>query len=399
MGLGSLPLGYTFVVLPIYLREIGFSGQLIGAITTAAVAANAIAIVPFAFVADRYGRKHFVAWGFLSATLGYILLAFMRDLNSLVFASALAGVGLAGGFSGAVWTPAWTALLAEKASPEKRTQAFARSQGIWTIALASGSLMSVLPAFFRTTFQMTYPSSHEYVFLICAGLAVLSGLVVLPIREIKTKPPLMDSARSKTFLPKKSLRQIVKFSVTLGLVGFASGVAGAVILLSLWFNKVYGTTESMLGPWFGAAEITSIVVVPIIPRLTRIWGSPRSVLGTQGASAVLLGSMILAPTYQLAALIFIARNFFMNISWPVQQSYLMGTVTPDERASASAISSMVWGIGASGGNFLGGLLLGGTSFVSVSAPLLIGAAVYLGSAIAFYFLFRRVPPPEETQLP
>ena len=128
MGLGSLPLGYTFVVLPIYLREIGFSGGLIGAITTAAVAANAIAIVPFAFVADRYGRKHFVAWGLLSATLGYIFLAFMRDLNSLVFASAIAGVGLAGGFSGAVWTPAWTALLAEKASPEKRTQAFARSQ-------------------------------------------------------------------------------------------------------------------------------------------------------------------------------------------------------------------------------------------------------------------------------
>ncbi len=140
----------------------------------------------------------------------------------------------------------------------------------------------------------------------------------------------------RSFFPKKSRQQIAKFSATLGLVGFASGIG--VQLLSLWFNKVYGTSESVLGPWFAAAEITSLVVVPIIPRLTKTLGSPKSVLITQGLSACLLASMILAPTYQSAALIFVARNFFMNISWPVQQSYLMGTVIPEERASASAIT-------------------------------------------------------------
>jgi MFS family permease len=393
MGLNSLPLGYTFVVLPIYLSEIGFSGEVIGAITTAAAAANTIATVPFAIAADRYGRKNFVVWGFLSAAVGYILLAFMRDSNSLLLASAIAGVGVAGGFSGAVWTPAWTALLAEKASPEKRTRAFALSQGVWTIALTSGSAMGVMPAFFRATFRMTYPSSHEYMFLIYAAITILSGLIVLPIKEIRIEPSITHGLSSRRFLPKKSLRQIMKFSATLGLVGFATGVA--VQLLSLWFKKMYGVNETTLGPWFAVAEVTSIIVVPIIPRLTRIWGSPKSVLATQGVSAVLLGTMIAAPTYQLAGALFVARNLFMNISWPVQQSYLMGTVTPDERASASAITSMLWGIGASVSTFLGGYLLGGSSFLSISAPMLIGAAAYLGSAVAFYFVFRRIQPPDE----
>lgn len=328
MGLNSLPLGYTLVVLPIYLNEIGFSGEVIGAVSSVSAIANTIGLVPFALAADKYGRKHFVFWGFLSATLAHILFAFTRDLNLLLLASAIGGVGLAGGFSAAVWTPAWTALLAEKTSAEKRARAFAWAQGIWTVALTAGSGMSVLPAFFRSNFNTTFLASFQYTFLIFAGLAILSGLILFPISETKPLLPRSNRETSKKFLPEKSLGQISRFSLTLGLVGLASGIA--LQLLSLWFKKMYGVNEAVLGPWFAAAEITSLVVVPIVPRLTRTLGSPKSVLTTQGLSAILLGSMVLAPTYELAGIIFIIRNFFMNISWPVQQSYLMGTVTADE---------------------------------------------------------------------
>jgi MFS family permease len=393
MGLNSVPLGFTLVVLPIYLSNIGFSSEIIGAITSASSVANTIALVPFAIAADRYGRKPFVVWGFLAATLAYALFAFTRDLNSLLLASAIGGIGFAGGVSSAVWTPAWTALLAEKAPDEKRTSAFAWSQGIWTIALTVGSGMSVLPELFRSELHTSFLASYQYAFLIFATVAVLSGLVPLPVLEAKAIRSRPNGGVPKQFFPTKSRPQIAKFSVTSGSIGFATGIG--IQLLSLWFKKMYGTNEAALGPWFAAAEITSLVVVPIIPRLASSLGSPKSVLVTQGLSAGLLGSMILAPTYQLAALIFIARNFFMNMSWPMQQSYLMGTVTPDERASASAITYTIWGIGNSLGPVLAGYLLTGTSFVWLSAPLLIAAAAYLGSAIGFYFLFRGTPPPDE----
>jgi MFS family permease len=394
MGLNSLPLGYTLVVLPIYLKQIGFSGEVIGAIVAVSSIANTIALIPFAIVADRYGRRHFAIWGFLSATLAYLLFAFTRDLPSLLLASAIGGVGFAGGFSSAVWTPAWTALLAEKTSHEKRTTAFAWAQGIWTVALTAGSAMSVLPNQLRVGLQLSYLPSNEYTFLILAAFAVMSSLVVLPVPEKKREPLQLNEVASQGIFRLKSLPQISKFSLTLGLVGFASGIS--VQLLALWFNRMYGVNETDLGPWFAAAEITSLVVVPIIPRLTRSLGTSVSVLSTQGLSAALLGSMILAPTYQLAGFVFIVRNFFMNISWPIQQSYLMGTVTPEERASASAITSTIWGIGSSIGPVMAGYLLSGATFVSISAPLLIGAGIYLVSAIAFYLLFRRIPPPEET---
>ncbi len=393
MGLTSLPLGYTLVVLPIYLNEIGFSEEIIGAITSASALANTIALIPFAIAADRYGRKPFVVGGFISATLAYALFAFTQDLNSLLVASAIGGVGLAGGFSAAVWGPAWIALLAEKAPHERRPGAFAFSQGVWTIALTAGSAMGVLPALLRTTFRVSFVDSFQYVFVTYAALAILSGLVILPVAESKAELVRLDGPWSKRFFPRKSLPQISKFSVTFGLVGFGSGIS--VQLLSLWFKKMYVINEAVLAPWFAAAEITSLIVVPLIPRLTRAWGSSKSVFATQGLSAALLGLMIFAPTYELAGLLFIVRNFFMNMSWPIQQSYLMGTVATEERASASAITSTIWGIGSSISPILAGILLAGSTYISVSAPLLIGATVYLVSAVAFYYFFRGILPPEE----
>jgi len=393
MGLNSLPLGFTLVVLPIYLSDIGFSGEVIGAVSAVSAFANTVGLIPFAIAADRYGRKPFTMCGLVSAAVAYVFFAFTHDLNSLLLAAAIGGVGLAGGFSSAVWVPAWTALLAQKSTHEKRTKAFAWSQGIWTIALTGGAMMSILPLLFRTHFQVRFFASYQYVFLIFIGFSIISALVLLPMKEDTGS---LRNSSPKKFFPKKSLRQICKFSITFGLVGFASGISYQ--LLALWFNRMYGINEAILGPWIAAAEITSLVVVPVAPRLTRNFGSARSVLWTQGFSAVMLGMMIFAPTYQLAGLILVIRTFFMNISWPVQQSYLMGTVTPDERASASAITYTIWGVGSSIGPILAGYLLSSNSFISISAPLIIGGAVYLGSAVGFYFLFRGLPPPEEASL-
>jgi len=395
MGLNSLPWGYMLVVLPIYLADIGYSGALIGLVTSVSSIANTIALIPFAIVADRYGRKPFVIAGFLASTAAYLLFAFTRDLNSLLLASGLGGVGLAGGFSSAVWTPAWTAMLAEKAH-ERRTGAFAWSQGVWTVALTVGSTMSVIPFFLRTSMNVPFGSSYEYSFLILAGLALVSGIIPLPVSERLPEPRTMKEGDSRKWLRVKSHSQIAKFSITVGLVGFASGLG--VQLLSLWFYRAYGTSETLLGPWFAAAEATSLVVVPLVPRLTRKFGSSLTVMLTQGISAILLAVMVLAPTYQLAAMLYVVRNFFMNIAWPIQQSYLMGTVEPDERASASAITYTVWSAGSSISPLMAGYLLGGSSFTSISAPIWGGGAVYFASAVIFYLFFRRISPPEEADI-
>jgi len=389
MGLNSLPWGFTLVVLPIYLSDIGFPAQIIGLVTSVSSIANTISLIPFAIAADRYGRKPFALYGFLASVVAYLLFAYTRDLDLLLLASAVGGVGLAGGFSSAVWTPAWTAMLADK-SHERRTGAFAWSQGVWALALTVGSAMSVIPYLLRVRLNVVYGVSYEYAFLLLAGFAVISGIVMLPVHEA---PPKHAKVGSHGWFRLRSRSQILKYSVTIGMLGFGSGLA--LQLLSLWFKEAYGTSDTVLGPWFGAAEATSLIVVPLIPKLIGRLGSAKAVLLTQGVSSILLAVMVLAPTYQLAAGLYIGRNFLMNIAWPIQQSYLMGTVTQEERASASAITYTVWGAGSSISPLLAGYLLGGVSFIWISAPLILGGALYLASAVGFYLFFRNIAPPEE----
>jgi len=391
MGFSVIPLGYTLVVLPIYLNEIGFSEGTIGAITSISAITNTFALVPCALAADRYGRKFFAVGGFLCAALSYLLFASTTDLNILLLASAIGGVGIAGGFSSALWVPVSTALVADKTSPGNRAKAFAWTQGVWTLSNSAGSALSVIPAIFRGTFQISYLKSFQYAFLILAALAILSSIILLPLRETRA-----DHAAPKTRTQRRfpqSIRQIAKFSITTGLLGFAQGVS--LQLLSLWFKKTYAVNEAAVGPWFAAAQLTAIIAVPIIPKLAESWGSALSVLTMEGLGAVVLGSMVLAPTYQAAGMIFVGRNIFMNISWSLQQSYLMGTVPAEERASAFAISLTTLGIGRSISPMLAGYFLSGSGFLSISAPLLIGAAVYLTSAITFFLLFRGISPREE----
>jgi len=393
MALNSLPLGFTLVVLPIYLNYIGFSAQVIGGITSASSIANTVALVPFAILADRYGRKIFVVSGFSISALAFLLFAFTRALNLLFLASAIGGVMFAGGFSAAVWTPAWTALLAEKVGTTARTTAFAWAQGTWTIALTAGSLLSVLPTIFQNAFRIDLSTSFQYTFLAFASITIISGLVVLPVTEDLEHSMIQRDRPSLNLVSMRSFRHISKFSLTLGLVGFAAGLS--VQLLSLWFNKVYKVDAGTLGPWFAAAEVTSLVVVPIIPRLTRALGTSRTAFASQALSALFLSLMVIAPSYEIAGTLYIIRNFFMNISWPVQQSYLMGTVPPNERASASAITSMLWGVGNSIGPLLAGTFLTSESYVSISMPIFLGGIVYLASAVVFYLFFRGIQPPEE----
>jgi len=393
MALNSLPLGFTLVVLPIYLSYIGFSAEVIGGITSASSIANTVALIPFAILADRYGRKIFVITGFSISALAFVLFGFTRDLNLLLIASAIGGVMFAGGFSAAVWTPAWTALLTEKAGRKDRTTAFAWAQGMWTISLTTGSLLSVLPATFQNAFKIDMAASFQYTFLVFAGIAIISGLVVLPVTEDGEHSEIQRYKPSLNLVSMRSFTHVSKFSLTLGMVGFAAGLS--VQLLSLWFNKMYKVDAGTLGPWFAAAEATSLVVVPIIPRLTRVIGTSRTAFASQALSAVFLSLMVLAPSYEIAGTLYIIRNFLMNISWPVQQSYLMGTVPSNERASASAVTSMLWGVGNSIGPLLAGVFLTSESYVSISMPVFLGGLVYLASAVAFYLFFRHIQPPEE----
>lgn len=376
-------MGFLMVVVPLYLARIGLDPAFIGLLFAISGLVTSSLVAVSGLLADRFGRRNFLVAGTALPIASYFVLALTTDPAWLVLAAALGGVGLANGAAGAMTVASYDALLAERTHAEDRTRVFAVAQALWNLALATGAAAAAIPEILRAA-GVEPIASYRPGFVASIAIAVLATALILPLREIAAP----RAARARGWLPRASVRPIATYSVAIGLLGFGLGVA--VQLMPLWLNLRFGVSEADLAPWYAVAQLSSIASVAIVPWLDRRFGASRSVLGMQLGSGAMLALIVLAPVFSLAASLFLVRSFLTNISWPFQQSLLMGAVEPRERASAAGIGFAVWGFANALGPGLAGILLA-TGVLAL--PILAGAAAYAAAGLVFGIGFGRIALP------
>jgi MFS family permease len=109
-------------------------------------------------------------------------------------------------------------------------------------------------------------------------------------------------------------------------------------------------------------------------------------------SSLLLATVAFAPTFPIAAILFLLREGLVEMDVPTRQSYVMAVMQPEERTFASGITHLVrlsgWALGP---GFAGWLM----QAVSLGGPLVIGAGMKIGYDLLLWRAFRNVKPPEE----
>ncbi|MGH2450712.1 MAG: MFS transporter [Candidatus Limnocylindria bacterium] len=378
--LATVPMGFLMVVVPLYLARAGLEPAFIGLLYTVSGLVTSALVAASGILADRFGRRRFLLAGTILPVASYVIFASTTDHAWLVLAAALGGVGLANGAAGAMTVASYDALLAERTSGADRTRVFATAQALWNLALATGAAAAGGPELLRAL-GMGEIDSFRPAFLAAIAFAVVAAALVAPIRDL---PDDRQEARVG-WLPRRSVRPIVTYSLGIGFLGFGLGVA--VQLMPLWLNLRFGVTEGDIGPWYSLAQLLSIVSVLVVPWLDRRFGPSRSVMGMQLTSAALLGLIVVAPAFPVAISLFIGRSFLTNLSWPFQQSLLMGAVVASERASAAGIGFAVWGLANAVGPGIAGVLLG-TGVLAL--PLLAGAVAYATAGLVFGVGFARI---------
>ena len=201
---------------------------------------------------------------------------------------------------------------------------------------------------------------------------------------------ILDLPKSTRKIPLASTKITAKFSIVYALSGLGLGVI--VQILASWYYLQFGIPESTAGLWIGIAEVGSIPTIFMIPWLVQRRGTLYIAVVFLAISALFLGLMPLSSIFILAAIFFVARNIFVNISWPVMQSYMMGIVAEKERATITGIATTAWGLANAVGTLIGGALLASRVLY---LPFVIGVAGYIGSSIALWIFFRGLKPPEE----
>lgn len=398
----SIPIGYMNVVPLVYLVEVGYSPALIGTVYALGAIANTISYIPFGILADRYGRKFFVAVGGFLPFFSYAIFGLTLNPEWLIFASILGGIGLAGGLGVAINSTALLPLIAETTTHQKRTLVFGILQGCWITAVTIGALLSFLPSILVSKFGLDSYAAHSYSYFVMSALVAISTVPILFVHEkkkVESPPTLTPFPTSRRFSWLSSRLQVVSGKKILYLAiifAFAGlGVGVIVQLVPTWYALRFGTTEEMAGLWVAIAEFSGIFAIPFIPRLVKRGGTVFVSALTMILSCLFLGLMPLSTTFEEAAIFFVIRAILTTISWPILQSYMMGIVQERERATVTGITYTTWALMSSIGTFLGGAFLAAGQ---LSLPFVFGVGGYIVCSILLFLFFRKIKPPEELEL-
>jgi MFS family permease len=380
----ALATGYVGVLAGLHLAAAGLREAEVGAVVSAGLGGAALAALAVTLVGDRLGRRR----SLISLTLlggaggvGFALVASPVPLALAAFAGMVNGAGRDRG----------AALILEQAAlpattdDAGRTRAFAIYNVAQDAGGALGALLAGLPALLREAGVGPFGASR-------AALLVYAGLALLPVLlYLRLSPAVESPGRARVRLRPESRGRIVRLAALFAIDSIGGGFL-TTALVALFFHERFGAGEAELAGLYFAARLLNAASHVGAAWLARHIGLVNTMVFTHLPSSLLLATVTIAPSFPIAAVLFLLREGLVEMDVPTRQSYVVAVVAPEERTLASGITHIVRMAGWAVAPLAAGLL---AETDDLGAPLLVAAGLKIAYDLLLYVAFRRVRPPEE----
>jgi MFS family permease len=377
------------VLLGIYLAEVGFSTSEIGYVVGAGLAGAAVASLVAAFFGDRHGRKRMFIETALLTAVGTGAVSVSENLP-IVLTAAFGGMLLG---LGRVRGPALVldqAVLPAFFRDEERTRAFAVYNVLKDLGHAFGSLLAVIPSVLQKTASVDAVDGQRIVIGLCAVVSIVTAVAYLGL----TARVELPSDMTVTGITPQTRRTLWSISSLFALDSLGSGFFTNA-LLSYFFFEQFGVSPGTIGTLFFLARFANAMSYFAAAWLARRIGLLNTMVFTHIPSSILLVLVAFAPTFPIAAALFLLREALVEMDVHTRTSYVMAVVNPNERTLASGVTSLARTAGWAVSPFFAGVLM---QNVSLATPLFVGATIKIAYDLALFAAFRKVRPPEEQQV-
>ena len=352
---------WPYVLLPVFLQDLGADLLLVGIIMGAGPFAG-IALRPWVGTAlDHVGRKKCLLTGGVIFLIANLLYLSVDSLGVLIYiVRLLHGLGM-----GILMATFFT--LAADLSPESRT-----TEGIALFGI-SGHLSGAIAVTMGE--EVLRQAGYPALFLTCAGLSLISILLSLKIAEPGHHQPGVpkDGFLKVSLTP--SLR--IPLAVT---VGFAFSLSSYMVFL-----KPYALSEGIdsISSFFLAYTLTAVGVRVVAGNWPDRFGLKPVALPATACLALGISILTVLPT--IGGLV--AAGIFCGIGhgflFPILTVMVVGTERTSNRGTRMALFTMLFDLGLFIGPPLLGLIAKGGHFVPM---FVLAAMIQLVSLIAFLFL-------------
>lgn len=377
------------VTLGVYLARSGAGVETIGAIVSAGLSGAVVAAVAATLLADWLGRRRFLLLLTAASCLGSLAFALAREPLWLAVAAFFGMLNGMGRDRGAALILEQAALPATAGSND-RTRVIAGYTMLQDIGHAVGSLLAGLPAWWigRSTGSVAGVVPERWVLFGAVGTGML-GLVAYAVVG-----STIEAGRASTRLPRispESRRLLTKISALFAIDALGGGFLTSALLSYFFFTRFQASELAISFLFFGARVMNAVSHLGAAWLARRI-GLVNTMVFTHIPSSVLLMTVAIAPSFPVAAVLFLFREGLVEMDVPTRQSYVLAVVRPEERTVATGITNLVrlaaWAVAP----VVAGALTVGDSY---AVPLVVGAGMKIVYDLLLYRAFKGVKPPEE----
>jgi len=383
-GLRAFGDGFVALLLPVYLKALGYEALQIGFIVTATLLGSAVLTLAVGFATQKLSSRQMLlmASGLMLATgLGF---AFARDFWPLLLIGAVGTLNPSGG-DVSPFLPLEQAMLSHAGPDSGRTALFARF-GL------TGSLMVALGA-------LAFGGAHALGAQLGLGgldiarlLFVLYGLIGVAVFFLYRRLPVQEPASQAAATPLgPSRNRVLKLAALFSLDSFGGGFL-VQSLLALWLFQTWHLSIALASGFFFWSAILAAFSQLAAARLAARIGLVRTMVVTHIPANLALIAAAFAPSLPIALGLLLIRAFLSQMDVPARTSYVMAIVTPPERAAAASLTNVPRSLASALSPSLAGLLLTLSPF---AWPLVIGGALKITYDLLLLAQFRNVRPPEE----
>ena len=233
-----------YPVIPVYLKEIGFSVLLIGILEGIVNFTAGISKGYFGKRSDEKGvRLPFVKLGYLLSAVSKPLMAVFVYPVWIFFVRTIDRLGKG------VRTAARDALLSREATPATKARVFGFHRGMDTVGAAIGPVLALLFLFF-------YPGDYKTLFYLAFIPGMLSILFIFFLKEKKQPVSTLGKGNFFSFFKYWKIATPDFRKVVPGLLLFALFNSSDIFLLLITKETIGENTLTILGVTFNSDTIT-----------------------------------------------------------------------------------------------------------------------------------------------
>src|SRR5690625_2403524 len=360
----------TFVQLPIitpFSISLGASHVLTGGVVAIYSLTNMVGNVIGGHWIDNFGRKKMLFYGMLGVA---IMLCFYPFAQSGIH---LFIIRFFHGLFGGILIPAAFAYIGDLTDDKTRgrTMAFTGAS-IGTAAIVGPAIGGVMAA----------RASYESVFLLIAGLFVVTIILLLKYIEESFSGSARTKVQAKDFVPLLKNPLLMQASLAAFALMVSNGTLAFALPLKVETLKMTSQTTGMLMSVFGL-----VALVVFLTPLNRIYDHFKSMslvlagIGFIGLSLIILNYLTTFPISIVAMAIY---GFGFSLIFPSMNQIVSEASTKLDRGKAYGIFYAFFSLGVVAGSSISG-------FVSemIGIPFLVSAIIMLFIGLILLLILRK----------